>query len=167
MRKFFPFFFLIFLFFLELILAPRLSFGIVRPNFVLISFLACFIFAEERQALKFYLPIFLMLDIYSPLPFGVLSLSFIAVLFFLRIFLLKFFREKSLGAFALAAFLGSMIYGAALILFLKFFTLIHLSSLDYGLLYGLLHLVFPGAIYNLIVALIFFRVFKYVYTRLW
>ncbi|PIU01630.1 hypothetical protein COT68_02185 [bacterium (Candidatus Torokbacteria) CG09_land_8_20_14_0_10_42_11] len=167
MRKFFPFLFLIFLFFLELILAPRLSFWAARPNFVLVGFLACFIFTSERRALKFYLPIFLLLDFYSPLPFGVLSLSFIAVLFFLWLLSLKFFREKSLGAFALAMILGSIIYIGSQILFLKFFTLIHLSNLNYDLFYGLLHLVLGSAVYNLILSLIFFRILKYAHTRLW
>src|SRR4030042_1767268 len=100
MRKFFPFLFLVFLFFLELILAPHLNVGLGRPNFILIGFLACFIFATEKQAVKFYLPLFLLLDLYSPLPFGALSLSLITVLFFLWLLSLKFFREKSLGAFA-------------------------------------------------------------------
>jgi len=166
MRKFFPFLFLFFLFFLELVLAPRLNFGVVRPNFVLISFLACFIFAGERQALKFYLPIFLLLDLYSPLPFAVLGLSFIAVFFCLRIFLLKFFREKSFGAFALAIILGSIIYIGSQILFLKFLTLIHLGNLHYDLFDNLLRLVLPSAIYNLAIGLIFFKILKSAHLRL-
>jgi len=166
MRKIFLFLILLFLLFLELLVGPHLNIGPARPNFLLIGFLVCFLTLGFQETLKWYLPFLFFLDLTSSLPFGVVILSFLLVLFVVRILSLKLFRVKGNSAIFLITIIGSVIYNLTLIILVKFFTLVHLSNLQLDLLYNLKYLILPTIFYNLLIALLGYKILKYCYSVL-
>lgn len=166
MKKFYLLLILLFLLFLELVWGPHLSIGLARPNFILVGFLICFLVLGVKTTLKWYFPFLLFLDFSSSLPFGVITLSFILVIFLIRILSLKLFRERDVSAIILVTILGSIIYNLALIILVKLFSWIRLSDLQVDLFYDLKYLVLPTIFYNLVVAVLSYRILKYCYSVL-
>lgn len=166
MKKFFFLLILLFLLFLELVWGPHLSIGLARPNFILIGFLVCFLTLGVKATLEWYFPFLLFLDFSSSLPFGVVTLSFLLVIFLIRILSLKLFRERDVSAIILVTILGSIIYNLALITLVKLFNWMRLSDLQADLFYDLKYLVLPTIFYNLVVTVFSYRILKYCYSVL-
>lgn len=144
----------------ELFLIPHLTIFGVRPNLILMSILSWFILVGEKKALKWLLPWGIILDFFSVLPFGVISLSLFTTLLLVYLISLRVLQEKNLKTVFLISMIGSLIYNLLLVLSVKFFTLVNLSSLRIDLRASLINIVLPSLFYNLLVILLVYKLLR-------
>lgn len=119
---------LIFFVALQLIVVPHLTFHGVRPDIFLLALLTWFLLRPFRESMFWLLAGGFLLDLYSPLPFGVISLSMYGVLLVFWLFPLKVFTQMSKGYFFLAAIVGSILYNLFLNFWLWLFGRLHLTD---------------------------------------
>lgn len=141
MKDFFSLLLIIFLVLLELTVIPHLSFRGVRPDFLLLVLISWFILRPPREASLLLVISGLLLDLFSPLPFGVISLSFYIVLLTLWLLPFKNYSRSNLGFIILGTILGTIIYNVFLLIWISGFRFIHLTDF---------HFDFQNQIYSLL-----------------
>jgi len=132
----------------------------VRFNLVLIAVLIWFILSNFKESVIWLLVSGFFLDIFSPLPFGVITLSLFFSLSLIHLLSLKVFSQKSLGAVILITVIGSLAYNLFLILGTKFFALLRITSLNIDLMSNL-YLILPTIGYNLVLTFFVYKILKY------
>lgn len=146
---------------LELFLAPHLRIADLGPNFILVAILVWFTLSNVKEAMKWLIPSGLILDFFSPLPFGVISLSLLITLFLIFLVSARLFGEKNLNAIILITIIGTLVYQLSLLLLVMLFSFVKLSSLKIDFTYHLTHSILSSELYNLVVMYIIYKLLKH------
>jgi len=165
MKGFFYSFVLIILILAELLFVPFFRFFGVRFNLILVSILIWFVLNGLKQSLIWLIFGGIILDIFSPLPFGVIVLSLFCSLSIIYFLSVKVFSQKNLGAIALIIIIGSLIYNLLLIFWTKIFVLLHIASINVDLIPNFYFILLTVA-YNLVLSFFVYRILKRCVARL-
>jgi len=158
----------LFLFFILLILQltimPRLIVLDVFPNILLAAFLAfVIIIRSDKLSLLLGLVVGLMMDLFSSLPFGIYSLSFVFIAWFSQFIWKNIFKITDLSGQIYIISLGSFFYNLLILLMLKIFQWLSLFQKDFSFLPIFIKIALPEFILNALVAIIFLFSIRKVY----
>ncbi len=151
-----------FVFFLafQLCVVPQLTLRGARPDIFFLAFLAWFLLRPLRESIFWLLVGGFLLDLYSPLPFGVISLSMYGVLLIFWLFPIKALVPMSQSYFFLALLSGSILYNGFLNFWLWLFGQIHLTDWRIDL-DSLLWTILLSSIFNLVTIYLMARFLRY------
>ncbi|HEB01533.1 MAG TPA: rod shape-determining protein MreD [Candidatus Portnoybacteria bacterium] len=143
---------------LETTFIPHLAIWGVEPSLVLIIVLSWSILANGKKALTWALLGGLFLDLFSGLPFGVFTLSFVIVAYLTNLVAYNILDKANLLVVSSIGLIGTITANLLMRLFLKLANLVHLSSLTIE--FNFFRLVLLEAIYNTILILGIFWLLK-------
>ena len=156
---------------LQTTLVPFLAFKGVSPNLVLTLILVLVVFKGFQENWWLVILAGLFLDLFSGLPFGLISLGLLITAYLIDWFNRNVFLGAKFWILAALIGLGSLFYDLILVGLSRLFVIIGLSQVipcfcgfSWGCLVAWLLAVMIGIVYNL-VALIFFYVLKKIFYQ--
>lgn len=149
---------ILFLFFilllLQLTIMPRLSIFNVFPNILLAAMLIFVVIRGGRLTLFLGLAAGLLMDLFSSLPFGTYSLSFILVAWLAQFIGRNVFKITDLSGQVSLIALGSFFCSFLVILIVKISYWLGLYSYDFSFWFNFIKIVLPEFILNFLLTLI-------------
>lgn len=139
---------------------PHLAIWQVAPNLVLIIILSWSILTDSKKTLGWALIAGLLLDLFSGLPFGVLTLSLVLIAYIVNLLAYTILGQANFLVIGAIGFGGTIIYNLFIRLFIKLASLLNLTNLSVNLGYDLWRLILPEAVYNTIIIFIIFWLMK-------
>ena len=128
MKSFFTIIILLLAVIFQTTLVPFLALGGVTPNLVLVLILFLVIFKDFQEIWWLVILAGLFLDLFSGLPFSLISLSLLITAYLIYWFNRSVFSGAKIWLVAALIALGSLFYNFILIAMAKLFTLINLSQ---------------------------------------
>jgi len=168
MKSFFAILILLLVVIFQTTLIPFLALGGVTPNLVLVLILFLVIFKGFQEIWWLVILAGLFSDLFSGLPFGLISLSLLITSYLIDRFNRSVFSGAKIWLVAALIALGSLFYNFILIAAAKFFILINLSQrVVYSNIFSWDYLItlFLVVAYNLIALFFFYGIKKIFYQK--
>lgn len=146
---------------LQITIFSHLGIGNVYPNLLLCLVLLTCIYWSREDVLILAVVAGFMLDTLSGLPFGTITLSFLAVIALYYFLLKKFLSEGSPVSWLITIAAGTIVFGLLEMLFAKILG----WHFQFSFWYQLLTLVLPQVIYHMVVVAVILKMIDFYRRR--
>lgn len=141
---------------LQITVVPFFNFNGVVPNLILVLILCLIIFKGFEDQWPWVLLSGVLLDLFSGLPFGLISLSLLSTVYLIDLLNLNFFAITKLWIAEILVILGTIVYDLIIVFLSRLFSFA--LTLNWRYLLG-------EIIYNLIIMGLFYYGFKKVFHK--